>query len=491
MRKIKKIVLVIIVAVLCCSCTKTTEEINQAGTDSAQGDEIVNLQEVIQNMKSEQTTPTSTPTPAPTEEPIQINEDDIVFPEHEQVITEEDQVEPQGNDLQLVFLGDSIFDSNRDGTGIPYLTAVQCNADVYNLAIGGTTATIKLTQSAENEKWDSTGLQGVVKAMQKKIPTTIFEGTRTKEILDKSKNNLNIHSFGIIKTDIIPVRTDLSQGVQMILINPYYTIIKRMGLLLIATVILMIFVVGCIAYQIKIIARQNKIAQLREDFSYAMIHDMKTPLSSITMCTDFLQSGRLDGKPEMKEKYFTIVKNEAEHLLTLTNKILTLSKLENHKLEIDKRNILLEPVIEDLKEKFIAKSAKPIHFTIDLEVKKVYTDEEFFKELMSNLIDNAMKYSKESIEIKISSHYDDRYTIIKIYDNGIGISKKDQRTIFDKFERASATKRTKYGGPAGFGLGLNYVYQVIEAHEGKVYVNSIEGDFTEFTLFIPKIMEEL
>ena len=77
MRKIKKIVLVIIVAVLCCSCTKTTEEINQAGTDSAQGDEIVNLQEVIQNMKSEQTTPTSTPTPAPTEEPIQINEDDI------------------------------------------------------------------------------------------------------------------------------------------------------------------------------------------------------------------------------------------------------------------------------------------------------------------------------------------------------------------------------------------------------------------------------
>ena len=118
-------------------------------------------------------------------------------------------------------------------------------------------------------------------------------------------------------------------------------------------------------------------------------------------------------------------------------------------------------------------------------------DEEFFKELMSNLIDNAIKYSKKSIEIKISSHYDDKYTIIKIYDNGMGISEKDQRTIFDKFERASATKPTKFGGATGFGLGLNYVYQVIEAHEGKIYVNSIEGDFTEFTLFIPKIMEEL
>lgn len=314
---------------------------------------------------------------------------------------------------------------------------------------------------------------------------------KTEEVPDKNRNGLDIHSFGIIRTNIIPIRTDLSQGVQMILTNPYYTIIKQMGLLLIATIILMIFVIGCIVYQIKIITKQNKIAQLREDFSYAMIHDMKTPLNSITMCTDFLHSGRLDDKPEMKDKYFTIVENEADHLLALTNKILTLSKMENHKLEMNKKNILLEPILENLKENFIAKSAKPIHFTTDLKAKEVYTDEEFFKELMSNLIDNAINYSKESIEIKISSHCDDKYTIIKIYDNGIGISEKDRRTIFDKFERASATKRTKSSGPPGFGLGLNYVYQVMEAHEGKVYVNSIEGDFTEFTLFIPKIMEEL
>ena len=135
----------------------------------------------------------------------------------------------------------------------------------------------------------------------------------------------------------------------------------------------------------------------------------------------------------MKEKYFTIVENEADHLLALTNKILTLSKLENHKLEMNKKKISFEPIIEDLKEKFITKSDKPIHFTIDLKAKEVYVDEEFFKELMSNLIDNAIKYSKKSIEIKISSHYDDKYTIIKISDTGMGLSEKDQRTIFDKF----------------------------------------------------------
>ena len=306
-----------------------------------------------------------------------------------------------------------------------------------------------------------------------------------------SSSRFDINGKGILRTSPLPISLDGNRFLQGVITNPYWVIFQRMTLLLLATVLIMILVIVCIIYQIRIIVRQDKIAKLREDFSYAMIHDMKTPLSSITMCTSFLHSGRLDDKPEMKEKYFTIVENEADHLLALTNKILTLSKLENHKLEMNKKKISFEPIIEDLKEKFITKSDKPIHFTIDLKAKEVYVDEEFFKELMSNLIDNAIKYSKKSIEIKISSHYDDKYTIIKIYDNGMGISEKDQRTIFDKFERASATKRTKFGGATGFGLGLNYVYQVIEAHEGKIYVNSIEGDFTEFTLFIPKIMEEL
>lgn len=109
---------------------------------------------------------------------------ELDVPVHEQVITEEDQIEPQGKGLQLVFLGDSIFDNNRDGTGIPYLTAVQCDADVFNLAIGGTCATIEDGESAEIEQWTSTGFCGVANAMLGDISTDIFEGTRTKEILD-------------------------------------------------------------------------------------------------------------------------------------------------------------------------------------------------------------------------------------------------------------------------------------------------------------------
>lgn len=205
MKKLVKMVIIsTMLVVLGCACAnhKSEESTDAAKTDTADTENTINLGEIIQQMKEEQSSPTPDPEPSPLEEPVETNPDDIVFPEHEQVITEEDQTEPQGNDLQLVFLGDSIFDNNRDGTGVPYLTGVQCNADVYNLAIGGTTATIKQTQSAENEKWESTGLQGVVKAMEKTIPTTIFEGTRTKEILDNpnidfSKTDYFIIEYGI------------------------------------------------------------------------------------------------------------------------------------------------------------------------------------------------------------------------------------------------------------------------------------------------------
>ena len=311
---------------------------------------------------------------------------------------------------------------------------------------------------------------------------------KTGEVLQQSKKG-NFCLWNAIHSKEIPIRTDLSQTVQMILVNPHWSIFARMGILLLSTAVMVVFAFIGLFYQIKIIITERKIARLKEDFSYAMIHDMKTPISSAIMCTSRLHSGKLDDKPEIKNHYFTIVENELEHLLALSNKVLTLAKLEQHKLEMNKKEVPLSPMIEDLIEKFTIKTEKTIHFTTDLKTEKVYADEEFLKEAISNLIDNAIKYSKESVKINISSSSDANHDIINIYDNGIGIPQKDQKKIFEKFERASAIKQTRKGGPSGFGLGLNYVYQVMEAHEGRVYINSIEGEFSEFSLLIPNIIE--
>ena len=114
-------------------------------------------------------------------------------------------------------------------------------------------------------------------------------------------------------------------------------------------------------------------------------------------------------------------------------------------------------------------------------------DEQYLSEAISNLIDNAIKYSKpDAIEIKITSHPTDKYDVLKVRDNGIGISKDDQHIIFDKFGRAAIHEHNRKGGVSGFGLGLNYVDQVMQAHGGKVTVSSEIDKFSEFTLYIPK-----
>ena len=296
---------------------------------------------------------------------------------------------------------------------------------------------------------------------------------------------MTIPQLGSIKTEVIPTKLDKSIGLQLVLTNPYWNIFNKMWIILITTIIMTILTIVCTVYQIKFIFKLNKIPQIREDFSYAMVHDMKTPLSTIMMVQDMLKSGRLEGKPEIKNKYMNIAESETEHLFALTNKILTISKLENHKLEMNKTEVELTPIIEKLTEKFKAKAQKPVNFIISLQAKTAYADNDYLGEVLSNLIDNAIKYSKESMEINITAEESERYTILKVRDNGLGISEADQRIIFQKYERAAAAKRSRRNGASGFGLGLNFVDQIIKAHDGRIFVNSTEGEFTEFTIYFP------
>ena len=318
---------------------------------------------------------------------------------------------------------------------------------------------------------------------------SFIQDTKTSEYISQS-NAMDKHCW-IIKSIVMPITEDFSRGVQIGIINPYNTLIKRMAIVFLASILITLLIIICIIYQYKLFGMLKSILQIREDFSYAMIHDMKTPLSTIFMTLNFLHTGRLDDKPEKKEKYFQIAEGEADHLLTLTNKVLTISKLERHKLEMHKEELELEPIIDKLIDKFTAKAEKPVHFIKDLQTEVIYADEEFFEEVLSNLIDNAIKYSKESVGITLSSTSNELYTILKVHDNGLGISDEDQKVIFNKYERAAAGRQKRKKGSSGFGLGLNFVQQVVEAHEGKIIVNSIEGEFTEFVIYLPQIIQKL
>ena len=312
---------------------------------------------------------------------------------------------------------------------------------------------------------------------------TILEVDKKGKTL-RSSNNLMTPAS--LKTRVFSIRRDQSRGLQLALNNPYPTLARRLSPLFLASAIILILFGAILLRLLRYLDEQKMMADLRNDFSYAMVHDMKSPLSSIIMGSRFLHSGKVDDKPEIKEKYFSIIEGEANHLLALVNKLLTISKLENKKLILHKQDVNLESIIDDIVEKAKTKTDKPINFTVDLLVKHVLADEQYLSEAISNLIDNAIKYSKDEISISITTQNSDKHVLLKVRDNGIGISKEDQRIIFDKFGRAAIHEQNRKGGVSGFGLGLNYVDQVMQAHGGKVTVSSEKDQYSEFTLFIPK-----
>ena len=310
---------------------------------------------------------------------------------------------------------------------------------------------------------------------------------KTGQVIEGKNINSNIFPFlEEVKTNILPVRLDHSVGFQMTITNGSIYIIRHNWVLLLISILISIVIILSLIDQINYIDEQERVRLLREDFSYALVHDMKSPLTSIIMGTRYLHSGVLDKKPEMKEKYFDIVEDEAQHLLSLINRLLTISKLEHGKLTIRKTEVELEPMIDDVVDKYEAKSSKPIHITTQIDCATALADEEYLKEAISNMVDNATKYSKDEIRIKISTLEDDHQVYIKVYDEGIGIAKSELKTIFNRYERAAEHEKNPQKTRGGFGIGLNYVLQVINAHGGKINVKSEKGKYSEFTISLPK-----
>lgn len=286
-----------------------------------------------------------------------------------------------------------------------------------------------------------------------------------------------------LTTNFIPLNNDSSKVVQAVIYSPQTLILKPLSPLLLSLGLMFILIAGCVFYQIKIIFLQRRLAQFQKDFTYAMIHDMKSPLNSVLMGAHVLATGKINDNPAKKERYIHVLSDECEHLLTLSNRVILLTRIDKDELQLHKENVVLEPLLDELIEKFRLKAHKPVEFTkIFHRCNSVYADAFCLREIISNLIDNAIKYSREEVKIDFVCEEENDFTKIKICDNGLGIPLKEQNKIFDKFERAAVNKRSD---ARGFGLGLNYVQQVMTAHNGRISLESIENKFSEFTLFFP------
>ena len=362
------------------------------------------------------------------------------------------------------------------------------NSNIYNSTLSLYDAIYKKSHQDANIDTLTIIADSIIKA--EKLPFRIDinkVNMKTGKVIEGKNINSNIFPFlEEVKTNILPVRLDYSVGFQMTITNGSIYIIRHNWVLLLISILISIVIILSLIDQINYIDEQERVRLLREDFSYAMVHDMKSPLTSIIMGTKYLHSGVLEKKPEIKEKYFCIVEDEAQHLLALINRLLTISKLEHGKLHIQKAEVNLATMIDDVADKYKAKSAKPIHITTHIRTTTALADEEYLKEAISNLVDNATKYSKEEINIQISTLENDKNVYIKVFDEGIGIAKSELKTIFNRFERAAEHERDARKTRGGFGIGLNYVLQVINAHGGKISVKSEKDKWSEFTISLPK-----
>jgi two-component system, OmpR family, phosphate regulon sensor histidine kinase PhoR len=231
---------------------------------------------------------------------------------------------------------------------------------------------------------------------------------------------------------------------------------------------------------------EKRLSNLKTDFINNMTHELKTPLSTITVAGKTLEMEQIRTNPEKIVETAKLIGKQSVHLNQLINMILEISMWERTQFQLDKKTVDIGEFMNDVVESFKSGGGDGALITqkYNFTGTKIDLDVVYFTTLVNNLLSNAVKYSDKSPVIDIEGFLDESKITIAFSDNGIGISKNDQKHVFDKFYRASSGNIHKY---KGLGLGLYYVKKIAEAHGGDVTVTSKPGKGSTFTVTIPTV----
>ena len=236
-----------------------------------------------------------------------------------------------------------------------------------------------------------------------------------------------------------------------------------------------------------IIFRQKKLSMIKNDFINNMTHELKTPISTISLASQMLQDGSVANTPKTIEHVANVISTESKRLGFQVEKVLQMAVFNEGRLKFRFKEFDVNKMIETVTNNFElrVKSKSGILTTeIEAENPMLKGDEVHITNVIFNLLDNAMKYSKEIPEIKVSTHNKKEFVVISVEDKGIGISKEHHTQIFDRFYRVPTGN---IHNVKGFGLGLSYVKKIVDSHNGTIKVESAVNKGTKFSIFFPQI----
>lgn len=389
-----------------------------------------------------------------------------------------------GNDT--VFFSDSLL---NDYTYAFYSSELNKYTDVFRqLAFDMLDIERPLEQRVDRIKLDSLlEAEMNIYGLNTKYNYGIWESDQEKYILVSDESKLP------------PALADAKYKVGLFRTDPFYNngyltidfpnksnyLLRSMSLQLGSSLLFILLIVGGFAYTIVTILRQKRLSDMKTDFINNMTHELKTPVATISLASEMIQRESKNYSSGSVKKFADIIFDENKRLAQQVDKVLQIAALEKEDYHFKKSSIDLHKLIATEAEKFsfrIQNREGQIETQLNANEHIIFGDELHLRNIIDNLLDNADKYTATKPAIKISTQNKNGSILIAVDDNGIGMTRDQQKKIFEKFYRVNTGDLHNV---QGFGLGLSYVKHVTEKHGGEITVHSTPGNGSRFEIILP------
>lgn len=424
-------------------------------------------------------------------------------------VKSEVSIDSNGHQISLLSQKDLTSDSalKFDASAINFLTYIReqqsrlqssQSSDLFNQGISSSIfdeTTIKNYYLGRKQNTDTLLLDSLLTSELKKVKitakyiyylTSLYPGSPHHRNLMQAENISDSIGVEHYMVNLSPNNT-FSEPEYLILYFPTQNrdVFKQMWPFLITSIVVILILTFSFYYIMVSNLKQKKLSLIKNDFISNMTHEFKTPISTISLASEMLGDDSISQTPEKKQRYLKMIRDENKRLSVLVESILQTSILDKGEFKLKLSEVDVHEIINTAINNthlLIGQRKGSVHTFLKAQKFKLQADRVHLTNIIFNLIDNAIKYSQDVPEITISTYNTAEGIMIQVKDNGIGISKENQRKIFDKFYRVPTGN---VHNVKGFGLGLSYVLAVVLKHNGTISVNSEVNKGSTFNVHLP------